>query len=40
MGVGPFMEKVKFLKHAVDKGLSMEYDKGQMESLMVVGLWC
>ena len=25
---------------AVDKGLSMEFDKGQIESLMVVGLWC
>ncbi|KAK4596715.1 hypothetical protein RGQ29_014663 [Quercus rubra] len=25
---------------AVDEGLSMEFDKGQIESLMVVGLWC
>ena len=25
---------------AVDKGLSMEFDKGQIENLMVVGLWC
>ena len=25
---------------AIDKGLSMEFDKGQIESLMVAGLWC
>uniref|UniRef100_A0A2N9FWW0 non-specific serine/threonine protein kinase n=1 Tax=Fagus sylvatica TaxID=28930 RepID=A0A2N9FWW0_FAGSY len=28
------------LFEAVDKGLSMEFDEGQMECLMVVGLWC
>ncbi|KAF3955991.1 hypothetical protein CMV_018849 [Castanea mollissima] len=28
------------LLEAVDKGLSMEFDAGQIERLMVVGLWC
>ena len=28
------------LLEAVDKGLGMEFDKEQIESLMVVGLWC
>ena len=28
------------LLEAIDKGLSMEFDKGQIESLMVAGLWC
>ena len=38
MGVGSLWNGQ--LLEAVDKRLGMEFDEGQIKSLMVVGLWC